>query len=59
MPGNAQYFYNINFRKINNAILHSFMGTNFCKIYPDQRNVPLRSFEAEPKNYHSDNKKNV
>ena len=38
-------------------ILHSFMVTNFCKIYPDQRNVPLRSFEAEPKNDHSDNKK--
>ena len=40
-PEMLQIFYKINFRKMNNAILHSFMGTNFCQIFPDQWNVPL------------------
>ena len=38
-------FYEINFRKMNNAIIHSFMVTNFYPIFFDQWNVPLNTFK--------------
>ena len=41
-PEMLRIFYKIDFRKMNNAILHSFMGTSFCQIFPEQWNVPLK-----------------